>query len=97
MRRNPTNKTVTATPEICSQIHELRKAMATTARLRKGIMDFLDGAGASFAVSADGDVLAMLVTTKSGNVRLELVDAAEVGANVGDALDRATQGKGGSL
>ncbi len=77
MRRNPTNKTVTATPEIVAQIQELRKAIAATARLRKGIMDFLDGAGASFAVSADGNVLAMLVTTKSGNVRLELVDAAE--------------------
>lgn len=77
MRRNPTTRTVTATPEICSQIHELRRAMATTARLRKGIIDFLDGAGASFAVSADGNVLAMLVTTKSGNVRLELVNAAE--------------------
>lgn len=77
MRRNPTNKTVTATPEIVAQIQELRKAIAATARLRKGIMDFLDGAGASFAVSADGNVLAMLVTTKSGNVRLELMDAAE--------------------
>lgn len=77
MRRNPTTRTVTATPEICSQIHELRKAMATTARLRKGIMDFMTGADASFVMSADGNVLAMLVTTKSGNVRLELMDAAE--------------------
>ena len=77
MRRSPTTRTVTATPEVVAQIQELRKAMAATARLRKGVMDFLDGAGASFAVSADGDVLAMLVTTNSGNVRLELVDAAE--------------------
>lgn len=51
--------------------------MAATARLRKGIMDFADGAGASFVTSSDGDVLAMLVTTNSGNVRLELMDAAE--------------------
>lgn len=77
MRRNPTNKTVTATPEIVAQIQELRKALAATARLRKGIMDFADGAGASFVISSDGDVLAMLVTTNSGNVRLELMDAAE--------------------
>ncbi len=77
MRRNPTTRTVTATPEICSQIQELRKALAATARLRKAVMDFVNEAGASFVVSADGNVLAMLVTTNSGNVRLELVDAAE--------------------
>ena len=77
MRRNPTSRIVTVTHEIAAQIQELRKAMATTARLRKAVMDFADGAGASFVMSADGDVLAMLVTTKSGNVRLELMDAAE--------------------
>ena len=78
MRRNPTNRIVTATPEICSQIQELREAMATTARLCKAVMEFADKADASFIVDAGGDVLAQMVTTKSGNVRLELMYAAEV-------------------
>jgi hypothetical protein len=77
MRRNPTNKCVQATPEICSQIEELREAMATAARTRKHVMDFMTGAEASFVVSENGEVLAQLVTTNSGNVRLELMDAAE--------------------
>lgn len=72
MRRNPTNKTKTATVEIVAKIQALKGAMAEAAQCRTAVLDFMGDA--SFLTNSNGDVIAQRVRTKTGCARLELTE-----------------------
>jgi signal transduction histidine kinase len=71
MRRNPTNKSKTATAEIADQIVRLKDCISANDRRRAAILAFMGDA--SFVTDENGDVIAQRLRTKSGGDRLELM------------------------
>ena len=71
MRRNPTNKSKTATAEIADQIVRLKDCISANDRRRAAILAFMGEA--SFDTDENGDIIAQRLRTKSGGDRLELM------------------------
>ena len=71
MRRNPTNKSKTATAEIADQIVRLKDCISANDRRRAAILAFMGEA--SFVTDENGDIIAQRLRTKSGGDRLELM------------------------